>query len=222
MKTTATVKRQRDIARSIALLHLLRQRVGETSIHGFADKYDALASPANLTQDQGGNGWSAIFKGQRPLSDRRLRSLSAVPAWSDAEELYQDGPAALWQAMWGDTAALIACIRSHPKCTPRMALHAAEKTVEAVFLYGGPEDLSDLARAVALYRLRSETGPQARIDGYGMNLTGCAWRCVKMCLDEDSILRSLDALGVRLAVVEELTKLEQRRVTANPRAAVFD
>ena len=91
MKSNA--ERRRQIARSVALLRTLSKREGTTSIYGFAEKYDALASPMNPTKDQGKNGWQALFNGTRPVSASRLRALSSVEAWSDAINLFENGPA---------------------------------------------------------------------------------------------------------------------------------
>lgn len=216
MKTTA--ERQREITRSMALVHMLRDRMGETSVYGFAGRYDGMMQGASNTQES--KKWRPVFSGKQPLTARTLASLSEL--FPDAPLLHQDGPANLWRAMWGDISAVITCIRSHPKCSPQTPLHLAEKSIEAELLCAGPANLAALTHAVALYRLRLEMEPDVRIDGYGLNLTGCAWRCVETCLKDDAVTRELESLGVQEWITDELENMEKQRIKAKPRALLFD
>ena len=224
MKTTA--ERQREIIRSKALVHFLRDRMGKTSVYGFANCYDVLiqktprGSKLEASNTRESNKWRPIFSGKRPLTAGLLASLSVL--FPDALQFHQNGPADLWRAMWGDISTLIACIRSHPKCSPQLCIHLAEKSIEAELLCAGPANLASLTYAVAIYRLRREMGPDARIDGYGLNLTGCAWRCVERCLKNDVVTRELKSLGVQEWITGELESMEKQRVKTKPRAIFFD
>ncbi len=197
MKATATEERQRKITRSKALVHLLRERVGETSIYGFAEKYDALVSPIKPTQGQGGNGWQALFNGLRPLSGSRLKSLSAVSVWSDAENLYQDGPADLWRAMWGSPDELRAVVAGELKTWRSFDVTLAEFEADLLLaeIYREPLALQYLAKAIALHRLHHDL---LGLDGAG------TCRCVRCCLDDEDIREELSGLGVLDAVRADL------------------
>lgn len=224
MKTA--VERQREIIRSKALVHLLRDRLGKSSIYGFANCYDGLIQKVSdglkreESNTQNSNKWRPIFSGKQPLTARSLILLSNL--FPDALQFHQNGPADLWRAMWGDISALIACLRSHPKCSPQMSIHLAEQSIAAELLCAGPANLAALTYAVALYRIRQEMEPDARIDGYGLNLTGCAWRCVEVCLKDDTVMRKLESLGVQEWITNELQNMEKQRVKTKPRAIFFD
>ncbi|MEO8119393.1 MAG: hypothetical protein ABI606_08740 [Rhodoferax sp.] len=215
IKTAA--ERQREITRSVALLYLLRERVGTTSINGFSEKYDALASPENRTQGQGKNGWQAIFNGLRPLSESRLKSLSAVPVWSDSSRLYQHGPANLWRAMWGPVDELrlvVADELTEWKSFDQM-LAEFEGDLLLAEIDRAPLTLACLAKAVALYRLHRDV---LGLDGVG------ACRCVRLCLGNDQVQTEMDGLGVLKMVNAELkasilseSNLESAQASADSR-----
>ena len=156
MKSNA--ERRRQIARSVALLRTLSKREGTTSVYGFAEKYDALASPMNPTRDQGKNGWQALFNGTRPVSASRLRTLSSVEAWSDAIDLFENGPANLWKAMWGPSEQLRLVIADELDEWRSFDQAVAEFEGELLLAheYGVPLTLVHLAKAIALYRLQSD------------------------------------------------------------------
>lgn len=198
MKATTSEERERKITRSKALVRLLRERVGESSIYGFAEKYDALVAPVKPTQGQGANGWQAVFNGVRPLSVSRLKLLSGVSVWSDAERLYQDGPANLWRAMWGSTDELRAVVADELKTWHSFDVTLAE--FEADFLlaeiYREPLALQHLAKAVALHRLHHDL---LGLDGAG------TCRCVRRCLDDENMQEELRGLGVLDAVRFDLS-----------------
>lgn len=102
-----------DQIRSVALMHELMCRTGCTNPHQFAGWFDQLTY--SHTQDSG--KWRANFSGTRPLSKNQLDALGQI--FTDAHSYYQNGPCDLWRALWGETADLIACVRSHPKSSPR-------------------------------------------------------------------------------------------------------
>lgn len=199
MITNSTAERRRQIARSVALLRTLSKREGTTSIYGFAEKYDALASPMHPTRDQGKNGWQALFNGTRPVSAARLRSLSVVEAWSDAPILYQNGPANLWKAMWGPSEQLHLVISE--ELTEWRSFDQAVAEFEGELLlahqYRAPLTLLHLAKAIALYRLQNDIlglGDASVRDG------------VSQCLCDEAVQAEMECLGVRQTVADELAK----------------
>ena len=197
MKSNA--ERRRQIARSVALLRTLSKREGTTSIYGFAEKYDALASPMNPTRDQGKNGWQALFNGTRPVSASRLRALSSVEAWSDAINLFENGPANLWKAMWGPCEQLRLVIADELDEWRSFDQAVAEFEGELLLAheYGVPLTLVHLAKAIALYRLQSD------ILGLGDSVVGDG---VAQCLRNEVVQTEMERLGVRQTVNEELAK----------------
>lgn len=215
----------REITQSVALLYELARRVAipekpETaySCYHFSSVYDGYSQEA--TQTNTTKKWHPFFRGDRPLTKRALGMLEAVPMWADARQVYHGGPAGLWRALWGDTSDLISCVRAHPTCTPQTSLYNACRLVEMSVLCAGEGEigLNDFVRAVALYRLRMEVEPAARIDSIGLNMTGCAWSLVHACLNESAVLDELDALRVREPIHRELAALESARVAADPRS----
>ena len=197
MKSNA--ERRRQIARSGALLRTLSKREGTTSVYGFAEKYDALASPMNPTRDQGKNGWQALFNGTRPVSASRLRTLSSVEAWSDAIDLFENGPANLWKAMWGPCEQLRLVIADELDEWRSFDQAVAEFEGELLLAheYGVPLTLVHLAKAIALYRLQSD------ILGLGDSVVSDG---VAQCLRNEVVQTEMERLGVRQTVNKELAK----------------
>ena len=199
MITKSTAERRRQIARSMALLRTLSKREGTTSVYGFAEKYDALASPMNPTRDQGKNGWQALFNGTRPVSASRLRTLSSVEAWSDAIDLFENGPANLWKAMWGPCEQLRLVIADELDEWRSFDQAVAEFEGELLLAheYGVPLTLVHLAKAIALYRLQSD------ILGLGDSVVSDG---VAQCLRNEVVQTEMERLGVRQTVNKELAK----------------
>ncbi|MBV2143747.1 hypothetical protein KUG47_09575 [Falsochrobactrum sp. TDYN1] len=217
----------REITQSVALLYELARRVAipekpETaySCYHFSSVYDGYSQEA--TQTNTTKKWHPFFRGDRPLTKRALDMLESVPMWADARQVYHSGPAGLWRALWGDMCDQVACVRTHPNCTPKTSLHEACRLVEMSVLCAGKGEISlvDLVRSVALYRLRLEIEPAARIDGIGLNMAGCAWSLIQSCLDESAVLGELDALRVKEPIHRELAALETTRAATTPRLAL--
>jgi len=170
MPTRNTRELYQDQIRSVALMHELMWRTESSNPHQFSGWFDKLTH--SHTQDSG--KWRANFAGARPLSKSQLYTLDLI--FTDARSHYQNGPCNLWHALWGETFDLITCIRSHPKSSPKMPFTISERAVQLSIITAAKDEISfaDFVRAVALYRLRKETEPFARIDGIGLNLTGTA------------------------------------------------
>lgn len=195
----STKERRRQVIRSVALLHTLSKREGITSVYGFAEKYDALVSPIHLTQGQGKNGWQALFNGTRPVSATRLRALSTVHAWSDAIDLFENGPANLWKAMWGPSEQLRLVIADELTEWRNFDQAVAEFERELLLAqkYHAPLALLHLAKAIAFYRLQNEI--------LGLGDASLSYG-VAQCLCNEVLQGDMECLGVRPAINEELVE----------------
>ena len=202
MKTTA--ERQREITRSKALVHLLRDRMGETSVYGFAGRYDGLMQGAANTQDS--KKWRPVFGGKQPLTARALAPLSEL--FPDAARLHQDGPADLWRAMWGTLEELSAVVADDLNAWRSFDVAIAEFEADLLLAesYREPLTLQHLAKAVALHRLHH--------DLLGLDRAGTC-HCVRRCLDDDNVQTALR----RLAVLDEV-RAELAMITSDPAAFV--
>ncbi|MCY1294996.1 hypothetical protein D9M68_365330 [compost metagenome] len=218
MSVRNTRELRKDLIRSTALMHELMRRTGSENPHQFAGWYDRITH--SHTQDSG--KWRANFAGSRPLSKRQLSELAQI--YPDAYDYHENGPEGLWRALWGEAADLIACVRSHPKSSPQMPFQASEHAVQLSILAAQDEQIGfdDFVRVIALYRLRVNTEPSARVDGIGLNLSGCAWRNVETCLSDATVCTDLERLGIRDLIARELAQLEAERIKTNPRARIFD
>jgi hypothetical protein len=176
----ASTPRQRAIIRSVALLQMLKRRVAVSSVYAFAEYFDALANPKVPTQGQGKNGWQALFNGTRPLSADRLKALASVPAWEDAEALYEHGPDGLWLAMWGPLESLKGMFGSELAESRTFDQLLAEFEGDLLVAEACRELLNVrfLARSVALHRIHRGMARLAPLELDG----GGTVRCVKLCL----------------------------------------
>jgi hypothetical protein len=196
MKTTA--ERQREITRSKALVHLLRDRMGETSVYGFAGRYDGLMQGAANTQDS--KKWRPVFSGKQPLTARALASLSEL--FPDAAQLHQDGPSDLWRAMWGTLEESRAVVADDLNAWRSFDATLAEFEADLLLAesYSEPLTLQHLAKAVALHRLQH--------DLLGLDSAGTC-RCVRRCLDDENVQAALrqfsvlDEVQANLAVIAD-------------------
>lgn len=195
MKTA--VERQREIIRSKALVHLLRDRLGKSSIYGFANCYDGLVQKISdglkreESNTQNSNKWRPIFSGKQPLSSRALASLSEL--FPDAPQLHQDGPANLWRAMWGTLEESRAVVADDLNAWQSFDVALAEFEADLLLAesYGEPLTLQYLAKAVALHRLHHDL---LGLDGAG------TCRCVRRCLNDGNVQAALR----RFAVLDEV------------------
>jgi hypothetical protein len=202
MKTTA--ERQREITRSKALVHMLRDRMGVTSVYGFAGRYDGLMQGAASTQDS--KKWRPVFNGKQPLTARTLASLSEL--FPDAAQLHQDGPADLWRAMWGTLEESRAVVADDLKTWRSFDVTLAEFEADLLLAesYGEPLTLQHLAKAVALHRLHHDL---LGLDGAG------TCRCIRRCLDDENVQAAL----CRIAVLDEV-RANLAAIASDPLACV--
>ncbi len=187
MKTTA--ERQREITRSKALVHILRDRMGETSVYGFAGRYDGLMQGTSNTQES--KKWRPVFNGKQPLTARTLASLSEL--FPDAPQLHQDGPANLWRAMWGTLEESRAVVADDLNAWQSFDVALAEFEADLLLAenFGEPLTVQYLAKAIALHRLHH--------DLLGLDGTGTR-RCIRRCLDDENVQAALR----RIAILEEV------------------
>jgi hypothetical protein len=202
MKTTA--ERQREITRSKALVHMLRDRMGVTSVYGFAGRYDGLMQGAGSTQDS--KKWRPVFNGKQPLTARTLASLSEL--FPDAAQLHQDGPADLWRAMWGTLEESRAVVADDLNTWRSFDVTLAEFEADLLLAetYREPLTLQHLAKAVALHRLHHDL---LGLDGAG------TCRCIRRCLDDDHVQAALR----RIAVLDEV-RANLAAIASDPLACV--
>ncbi|ONS09796.1 hypothetical protein A8E24_27870 [Burkholderia cenocepacia] len=190
-------EKRRGGMRAAALLHELAARMGAKNPHQFAVCFDN--NFGMLTQQSG--KWRANFGGAKPLSAQQRKLLARLD--TDADVLHDDGPAALWKAMWGQLNELqsIVSVELEKWLTLDMVLAEFEADLLLAELERAPLSLANLATAVALYRLHLEVEAivPLGLDGKGI----C--RCLRLCLDNDQIQQELSRLGVQHAVDSELT-----------------
>lgn len=104
-----------------------------------------------------------------------------------------------------------------------MPFTVSERAVQLSIITAAKDEISfaDFVRAVALYRLRKETEPFARIDGIGLNLTGAAWQDIQSCLKENKVIAELDKLGLKRFVTEELEQNGSRAQKGQSKGALL-
>ncbi|MEO5793730.1 MAG: hypothetical protein ABIQ42_01460 [Rhodoferax sp.] len=200
MKTTA--ERKKECTRSRALMHLLRDRLGENSVYGFAAKYDDLAK--KFTSTKLSNKWQPFFNGERPLTATALKLLSAL--FPDATMLHLNGPADLWLSMWGTLNDLRTVIADDLHAWQSYDVALAEFEAELLLAehYGAQLTLQHLTKAVAFHRLHHDF---LGLDGAG------TCRCVRRCLDDTKVREAL----TRLAVLDDISN-DLEIVCGAPRA----
>lgn len=216
--------------RTVALMREFARRAGAANPHQFAGWFDWRTGAS--TQAMG--KWRFNFSGERPLSEQQLNWLSALPEFGDARRLYLAGPTGLWWALWGedvselwalcghqvhpyaydDPDALLritdAVVLSGPGLRFDESLYNFECSMLLGQQYGQVLDLRHLTEAIAFYRLHQAITRIARVDGVG------AYRCVRMCLDDDGVSDHLIGLGIREMLVQELTRTEVARLESEP------
>lgn len=203
MKTAEN--RRREIIRSKATMHFLREGVGVDSVYEFAGIYDALTGGASNTQES--KKWHPLFSGKQPLTIKALNSLSTFfPA---AEGMHRDGPAYLWKALWGTIDEVSSVVADDFKVWQSFDVALAEFEADILFteVYGKPFTLQYLAKAVALHRLHQEL--------FGFDGAG-TYRCVQCCLNDRSVQIALQLLAVFDDVCAQLAKIASDPLATAP------
>jgi hypothetical protein len=183
MKTAE--ERQQKIIQSKALMHLLRDRIGKTSVFGFAGEFDVLTHSVSPTRYS--KKWQPFFNGERPLTAKALKLLSAV--FLDATTLHNRGPANLWLAMWGTLNDLRAVVTDDLTTWQSFDVALAEFEADLLLAehYGAHLTLQHLTKAIAFHRLHH--------DFLGLDSAGTC-RCVRRCLDETEVQAALSRFAI--------------------------
>lgn len=222
--------------RTVALVRELAWRVGAANPHQFAGWFDERTGVSTQTMGK----WRFNFNGERPLSEQQLNWLSIFPELGNVRRFYLAGPADLWRALWGEDANELwalcghhvhpyayddpdtllritdAVLLSGPGLCFEESLYNFECSILLGQQYGQALDLRNLTESIAFCRLHQAINRIARIDGVG------AYRCVRMCFDDDGVSDHLSRLGIREMLDQELTRTEVARLESEPsyRAAV--
>lgn len=188
--------------RAVALMRELARRVGVENPDQFAGWFDKHTG----MDTQASGKWRLNFIGDRPLSPQQLQLLSRLDG--DVARLHSDGPADLWQALWGDVRELWPLCRTRfsnvgPMLDDRTwseieeefvdektygaALREFEGELLLADAYGEPLTLRYLTEAIALYRLHQHMNSIAPSDVDGVG----TYRSVCMCLDDTAVRNEL-------------------------------
>ncbi|MBR8360579.1 hypothetical protein KDW10_24965 [Burkholderia vietnamiensis] len=208
--------------RSAALLHTLASRAGAQNPHQFASYLDGRIG----MQTQQSGKWRLNFSGERPLSLQQRKLLARLDA--EVESLYENGPADLWIALWGNARDLWQLCRTRTSslgssmddrdwaeisCQPvgertfDIALAEFEGETLLIEAYGEPFTLRHLSEAVTLYRLHQALAELALLDIDGQGIC----RCIRMCVDDAAVRSELTQLGVLEGVLLELASALNRQ-----------
>jgi len=219
--------------RTRALIKTLMQTVGCTNPNQFGAWINRESERLGWPDTQSSNKWYHLLKDdlKRPPVDV-LRILGQL--FPNAENLYHDGPANLWRALWGDARdpnALWPLCRTRlhddgPWCSETIwneveanigflqtTFRETIREFEGQLLFStackNNLTLNHLTEAIALYRLHQTINCLAisDIDGVG------AYRCVHICLSDLEIQFQLNRFDGYHIVRDELVKMEIDRLT---------
>lgn len=231
MNTAAST--QQESIRTTVLMHQMACRIGTPDHQQFASAYD-VAFP-DMCSTLASRKWRAYFegeKGKRPLKPELLENFCAL--WAEAGQLYRDGPSDLWLAMWGDERKLwrlcrTRCVANGPdyddhlwraiesvfteRTTFGEALREFEGSVLMAEAYNHSLSIRYLTEAIAFYRLHRFMNGAAPLDVDGKG----AYRCVRICLDNQGVRWALDSLTFGISniyglLVNELAVIEAGRL----------
>jgi hypothetical protein len=187
--------------RTRALLSTLIRKTECTNPNQFGDWVNRESENLGWPDTQTSNKWYHLLKGK--LKKPPLDVVSMLcQLFPDAEELYHDGPANLWRALWGDASDPTVL---WPLCRTRFsnmgpwnndetwreleAEHLDERTFGETLrafegellwaeVYKEPLTLRHLTEAIALYRLHHTINRLAVSDVDGSGAYRCVWRCL--------------------------------------------
>lgn len=218
--------------RTRAMMNVLMKEIGSSNPHQFGAWINRESERLGWKDTQQSNKWNKLIKGKftkRP--DKPIAMLSLL--FRNAKQVYDDGPANLWRALWGDAtnpATLWPLCRTRFDSDGPWFYQITWEEIEAKFLdertfrdtirefegelllaiaYDQPLTLNHLTESVALYRLHQATNRLARTDVDGVG----AYRCIQLCLNDlcvSSELKSYDALSL---VRDEVVEIEIGRLT---------
>jgi hypothetical protein len=187
--------------RTRALIATLIRKTECTNPNQFGDWVNRESEKLGWPDTQTSNKWYQLLKGR--LKKPPLDVVSMLcKLFPDAEELYHDGPANLWRALWGDASDPTVL---WPLCRTRFCDagpwhdEMTWRDIEADFLnertfgetlrvfegellwaqvYKEPLTLRHLTEAIALYRLHRTINRLAVSEVNGVGAYRCIWHCL--------------------------------------------
>jgi hypothetical protein len=249
---TSTELQRRSCIRTIALMHELMRRTKSANTNQFAKWFDSATAhwsrPLKIEPQrpgtEGNKRWYRIVRGEQAITEPGLEELQRL--FPDAIRYFEEGPDRLWEAMWGDVDSLWSicgavvhafevpdAVRKTDKSSladsltfellagPALSFDESLYNFECSLLsrkqQGEEISLRDLADSIALYRLHTAVSRLCKADGVG------AYRCVRLCLENERIAATLQALrahrasiDIYAAVSTDLTNMELWRLRAEP------
>jgi hypothetical protein len=183
------------------------------------------------TDTQTSNKWYKLDNGDfKNYPARPIEMLGQL--FNDAKLIFEDGPANLWRALWGDAvdpSVLWPLCRTRicsdgpwlddaewkvaeaTSVSPR-TFHQTIREFEGELLlalcYREPLSLNHLTEAIALYRLHQTINSLAVSDVDGIGL----YRCIQYCLEATGIFHELSDYGGYDLVRNELMSMELKRL----------
>jgi hypothetical protein len=218
--------------RTRTVISVLMKRIGCLNANQFGAWINKESERLGWKDTQQSNKWYKLIDGRltnRP--DKTIVMLSQL--FDDAEHVYNDGPANLWRALWGnaaDPSVLWPLCRTRFDSNGPWLDEITWKDIEAKYLnertfretirefegelllamaYDEPLTLNHLTESVALYRLHQATNCLARSDVDGVG----AYRCIRHCLDEPRVRLELNSYNALNLLHAELVKIEIERLT---------
>lgn len=238
VKTSSSDKQTRlfrNRLRTKALLNELSLRVRMPFPDTFAKWFDqemitkGLYNRANTAES---NRWVGSFKGHIALQNEQLDLLHEL--FSDAQDLYHNGPSNLWDVLWGEPDQL------WKSCKTRVDANAHfmndKSWNEALSKYGNQYDICEALRvfegeiilatetdyhdlpfgyfieALALYRLHTHAISLFKINSDGIG----AYRSLFQCISNGDIKIRLLLLGIFLDIRDELIRMEIIKLQSYP------
>jgi hypothetical protein len=217
--------------RARTMMSLLMEKTACQNVNQFGAWVNNESERLGWNDTQQSNKWYKLTNGsltKRP--DKPIAMLGQL--FHGAEQIYENGPANLWRALWGDAtnpAVLWPLCRTRidsngpwldditwkeieakllDERTFREAIREFEGELLLAMAYDQPLSLNHLTESVALYRLHQTTNCLARSDVDGVG----AYRCIRLCLDDPGIASKLSNYSALNVVRDELIEMEIGRL----------
>ncbi|KAK48597.1 hypothetical protein BG58_30615 [Caballeronia jiangsuensis] len=194
-----------------------------------------MATQVAETQDS--KKWYRIVSGAQPLSERSLSNLQRL--FPDARRIFFDGPERIFDALWGEIDTLWSVCRvvghAHEFPDPKRpvdvstfdpddlevladaslsfeeSLYNFECSILAYREFGDELTIDCLSEAIALYRIHDAISRLCKVDGVG------AYRCVRMCLNDQAIATQLRKFNSHRATINVYESISNELFTAEVR-----
>ncbi|MGF6983446.1 hypothetical protein QFZ99_002923 [Paraburkholderia atlantica] len=214
------------------MMTVLMEKTACQNLNQFGARVNNESERLGWNDTQQSNKWYKLTNGsltKRP--DKPIAMLDQL--FHCAEQVYEDGPANLWRALWGDAtnpAVLWPLCRTRIDSNGPWLDDISWKEIEAklcdekpfceairefegelllAMAYDQPLSLNHLTESIALYRLHQTTNCLARSDVDGVG----AYRCIRLCLDDPGIASKLTNYSALNVVRVELIEMEIGRLT---------